>query len=236
MQTVTLSFFRFTSLRGRLWAFAQMQFAHRPLSALPGLGFYKLMGTGTGESFTPFPNFGVYAILATWPSEEHARAQIAEAEIFRRYRARAAENWTAYLDTIHASGKWDSRTPFEVNRGGPVPEPVAILTRASIRPSRLVDFWRHVPPISDQTGRENRLMFKLGMGEIPWVRQVTFSIWEDIDAMRTFAYRSPFHRDAAKRAQSRDWFSEDLFARFRILGVEGEWDGRPPVVLPAVAA
>lgn len=239
VQATSLSVFRFEGAGPRLWAFGQMGLARGALAAVPDLGFRKLFGTGSGESFRPRPNFGVYAILGTWPSEAVARARLAACEPFRRYRAHAAECFTVYLATVSARGAWDGQAPFaKAPEAGPA-EPVAVLTRASIRPAKALAFWRDAPDIDAQTAREPCLLFKLGMGEVPWIRQVTFSIWSDLEAMKGFAYRHPFHRDAARHARQRAWFSEELFARFRVLGAEGSWGGGDPlaahIAAPAAA-
>lgn len=229
MQTVSISFFRFKGLANHLWAFSQMQFARGPLSKVPGIGFHKLMGTGTGQGFTPIPNFSVYAVLATWPSMEHAKEQIKTASVFERYRQHSAENFTVYVKAYRSRGEWDGIAPFEVEEEPDNPSPLGILTRATIKPSSLVAFWKRAPAISVDVGEQDQIMFKIGMGEVPWFHQVTFSIWEDANAATQFAYRNPAHRDAAKDAMDKNWFSEYLFARFVVLGSEGQWGGKDPM-------
>ena len=83
------------------------------------------------------------------------------------------------------------------------------------------------------SANEPGLIFKLGMGEIPWVQQVTFSIWRDAKDMRKFAYRSGAHADAIRLAREGKWFKEDLFARFRIVASEGTWAGQKLSLEPA---
>ncbi len=229
MQVVTISFFRFGGLRNQLWAFSQMQFSRRPLRRIPGIGFSKLFGTGTRESFHPLPNFSVYCILATWPSEAHAKQQIAEHAVFQRYRAHSAENWTVYLSPVHSWGRWDGIEPFESGVSDQAPQPIGVLTRATVKLGHLHQFWKSVPDISDDTTKQDSLVFKMGMGEVPWVQQVTFSVWEDLETMRHFAYKSRFHRDAVKNARTLKWFKEELFARFTILDAEGHWNGGAPL-------
>ena len=62
---------------------------------LPGLRFYKLFGTGSGEGFTfifnPFLNSGVYAILAVWENKEFALQALESSTIFERYKNYSAE-------------------------------------------------------------------------------------------------------------------------------------------------
>jgi spheroidene monooxygenase len=92
-------------------------------------------------------------------------------------------------------------------------------------------FWRHTPDISETVRGETHLCFKIGMGEVPWLQQVTFSIWDDIEAMKAFAYRSRSHANAIRHVREGGYFKEELYARFRVLAAEGTWQGRD--VLPA---
>ena len=103
---VTISFFRFSRGFKRVWALYMMGRARFDMARVPGIGFWKLCGSGTGEGFTPLPNTAVYAILATWPDEETARKQTAKAAIFQRYRAQATEDWTIIMETASARGVW----------------------------------------------------------------------------------------------------------------------------------
>ena len=45
--------------------------------------------------------------------------------------------------------------------------------------------------------------------------------------IRRFAYESPGHRQAIARTRDARWFSEELFARFSILDIDGTIDGAP---------
>lgn len=226
-QTVSLSIFRFPGLVGRLWAFGQMALARRPLSRTPDIGFWKLCGSGIGEGFTPVPNTAVWAILATWPDAETARARVGSAPVFARYHARAAESWTVFLTPVSARGHWSGTAPFQATT---VPDsgPLAALTRATIKPRNAVRFWRRVPRISDVIGRDPNVAFKIGIGEVPWLHQVTFSIWPDARAMADFARTGP-HAEAIRAVHDEGWFSEDLYARFAIQSDTGTWNGASPL-------
>ena len=83
---VTISFFRFQGWGARFWALYMMGRARFLLPHVPGIGFWKLCGSGTGEGFTPVPNTAVYAILASWPDEATARKQITTSPVYGRYR------------------------------------------------------------------------------------------------------------------------------------------------------
>jgi spheroidene monooxygenase len=229
MQAVSLSFFRFEGVKEKAWAFGQMQFARPLLAAMPGIGFWKLFGSGTGEGFTPVPNLGAYAVMATWPGMDAARDAVAGGRAWRRYRDHASESCTVYMSAVSSRGRWDSRVPFEVTPAPELPSPIAVITRATLKKRYVLDFWRNTPGISVTVREQDRLRFKIGLGEVPWVQQVTFSIWDDPEAMKAFAYGSLSHADAIRGVRRNGWFKEELYARFRVLGTEGTWGGRPPL-------
>jgi len=231
MQTVTLSLFRFDSWFSRLWVLGQMGVARLPLRRVPGLQFWKLCGSGTGEGFTPRPNTAVWAILSAWDGPEAAQQGIRRAAPFTRWRARADESWTVFLQPYSARGEWAGVAPFRA-AGGPDAGPVAALTRACVKPSRALRFWRRVPDISARVGRDPNVMFKIGIGEVPLLHQVTFSIWPDAVRMADFA-RTGAHAEAIAAVRAQGWFSEELYARFRITGTLGKWGGADPLA-PAI--
>lgn len=226
-QVVSLSFFRFGALRWRLWAFAMMGFARGPMSRVADIGFWKLCGSGSGEGFTPLPNTAVYAILATWPNEQAARNATQNSAIFQRYRARSVEDWTILMSTNTARGAWSGKTPFAPSHQNPA-GPLAALTRATIKPSILTKFWRRVPNISKVIGADPNVVFKVGIGEVPWMHQVTFSIWPDAATMANFA-RTGHHAEAIKAVRQEGWFSEELYARFTLISDIGTWGGVSPL-------
>jgi spheroidene monooxygenase len=236
---VSLCLFRFSGIGNRLWALAQMGLARRPIARLPGVGFVKLMGAGTGEGFTPVPDTGVVAVLTTWPDLATAEAQVTESEPFRRYRARASEALTLHLSAISARGSWSGLAPFEPRAAADrAAGPVAALTRATIRPSVLMKFWGRVPQISERIGADPSVIFKIGVGEVPWLHQVTFSIWPDAATMAAFARADGPHAAAIRAVRAEGWFSEELYARFTVRAHSGSWGGADPLArqAPALAA
>jgi spheroidene monooxygenase len=224
---VTISFFRFSTARARLWALYMMGRARFDLPHVPGIGFWKLCGSGTGEGFTPLPNTAVYAILAAWPNEETARRQLTHARIFDRYRNRASEDWTVILETASARGHWSGLSFAQT--GKPIDGPLAALTRATVKPAVALKFWGRVPDISRMIGADRNVAFKIGIGEVPLLHQVTFSIWPDTKSMAAFARDSGPHAAAIRAVRDGNWFAEELYARFAILGEIGTWCGASPL-------
>ena len=227
IQTVTISFFQFNSRISRIWAFVQMGFARMYLSQITGLTFYKLFGTGSDEGFTfnfnPLTNSGVYAILAVWTNEQSARNSMLESKIFKKYKARSAQNWTIFLKPISVRGSWDGKVPFLPQNDNTSGQIVA-LTRATIKFTTLLKFWKKVPDVQQLIRSDKNVLFKIGLGEVPGRQQVTFSIWPSQSTMDTFARHNGAHAEAIKAVRRDKWFSEELYARFKIFDEIGAWE------------
>ena len=195
---------------------------------MPEVGFYKLVGSGTGEGFTPRPNTAVWGILATWPDAATARHRIETAPVYRRWQGKASESWTILLQPSSARGTWSGRQPFTATDGAD-DGPVVALTRATMRARTFLRFWGRVPDISAVIGADPNVIFKIGIGEVPLLHQVTFSIWPDAAAMANFARGDGPHGRAIAAVRAENWFAEELYARFRILEDWGTWGGKSPL-------
>lgn len=225
-QITTLTFFRYKGIRDQWWALRMMQFAHPHFLEVPGQLFYKLMGSGKGIGFNPWPDWSVYCLLQVWEEEEAADEFFQSAAIMDQYRSHTTSSWTLYMKTRKAHGSWSGAKPFAVSDKLDTDNPLlAVITRATIRKRKLWDFWRYVPtserPLYDHDG----LLYTKGIGEIPVVQMATFSLWKDQHALQRFAYRSPEHQEAIRRTRTRNWYKEELFARFQPYRSFGAWPG-----------
>jgi hypothetical protein len=229
-QQPPLATFSLFAFRGaaRAWAFAQMGLARPLVASAPGLRFWKLLGSGQGAGFSLRPNFSRYALFAVWETDEAARAFLADSDFARRYHARAEEVWTVRMRPVAAKGAWSGASPLHpldaASEG-----PVAVLTRATLRWRKLGAFWSAVPAASAALDRASGRIASIGVGEAPFVRQATFSLWASGESLRDYAYRDAAHVAAIRRTRDEDWYAEELFARFRPVGSEGAWDGRDPL-------
>jgi spheroidene monooxygenase len=224
-QIVAISFFRFEGVFQKLWAFSQMGFARKKLKKIKQISFFKLFGSGIGEGFTPYPNTSVYAILSVWNNLGEAENNIEEREIYENYRTHSIENWTVFLSPISSKGYWDKTNPFKPNKNEfkKKDHMLAALTRATIKPKIMLKFWSKVPAISKVIGNDKNVLFKMGLGEIPWFHQVTFSIWPNAKTMADFARKDGPHAKAIKSVREGNWFSEELYARFEVKKAIGKW-------------
>ena len=105
----TLTFFKYTNWLSKIWAFGMMQFAHSYLSEQSGIQFYKLMGSGKGKGFNPFPDWSTYALLIVWKDERSANDFFQNAELFQKYKNRTAERWTIFMKSILARGSCQTK-------------------------------------------------------------------------------------------------------------------------------
>jgi len=89
-------------------------------------------------------------------------------------------------------------------------------------------FRRAAPAVAAELANQEGLRLAVGVGERPWGRQGTFSVWESADRLVDFA-RAPRHAAVVARTNAEGWYTEELFARFAVLRAVGTVDGRDPL-------
>ena len=198
--------------------------------------FTKLLGTGSGRTFrVRDADLRHWALLATWADDASAAA-FDNSPTARGWRQIADEQLAVHMAPVRSRGLWSRRAPFGPAGHGPSrdtkpstdAEPVASITRARIRPTKIRTFWRAVPPVSRDLHSVDGLRLAIGIGEAPLGLQGTFSLWRDADALTAFAHGREAHRTVIRRTTREDWYAEELFARFRVLSVRGTYRGRTP--------
>lgn len=222
-QVTTLTFYKYTSLKEKLWAFGMMQLAHAPLKKVDGLQFYKLLGSGK-ENFNPRPDWSVYGLLQVWKNEAVAQDYFQNHNLNARYVKHSSHQLTFYLKNIKAHGLWSGQNPFETNDSLNTANPyIAVITRATIKISMLKKFWDYVPTSQKDLVNNPNLLFTAGVGERPVTQMATFSVWDDEQALKKFAYRGKNHRNAVQQTQALQWYKEELFTRFQTYEITGSW-------------
>jgi hypothetical protein len=200
---------------------------HRlPLLFRKNIHFSKTLGCGKGGTFSKTPDWQQWGLLVVMNDEELTNIndqkelqQKAYGNFIRGWwKFFGCETWTVLLQPIEAHGSWDGKQAF-----GPLPAKsdyegrIAVLTRATIRPSKRSRFWEHVEAVSNDMRKADGFRFSVGIGESPWLRQATFSIWDSKEQMKQFAYKMPRHTDVIQKTRKENWYSEDMFVRFKVL-------------------
>lgn len=202
----------------------------RSVRRLPGLQFAKLMGTGSGETFTTRDADPTHwALLTTWVDVDAAR-RFDDSRVCQAWNSASDERLAIMMRPLVTRGKWSGRDPFAVPDTKAGPGPIAAITRARIKPRMWTKFWTSVPPVSLDLRSDPGVLFTLGIGEAPVGLQGTFSIWRDAKAISDFAYRRPAHAEVIKRTHELDWYAEEMFTRFQVDSVSGTYNGQGVVV------
>ena len=213
----TLIIARYPKYSG-VFGFLSMMIFHLPLYFNKKIRFYKLMGSGRNGTFDKHPDLNQWALLFTAEDVITKAPQF----IYNYLRFFNCDIKELLLQPIEGHGLWDKKKVFgELSKQTDHNGSIAVLTRATIKLNRLNNFWKNVAPVASKMADTNGLIISYGIGEIPWIKQATFSIWQDKNAMKNFAYRMKEHTNVIHKTRSEDWYKEELFVRFRILAVKG---------------
>lgn len=227
-QITTISIFRFHGLHAA-WMFAQMGLSLSAFRKVSGLSFFRLLGSGGKDGFSKMLNPNVYAFLGVWDSEIYAREFFKESPLYKNFEGHASEAWTVFMENAKAHGSWAGFSPFkdfQPYSGGVV----AVITRATIKLNYLRKFWSYVPAVSGQLENQDGLIFSIGIGEYPWLMQATFSLWQDYQSLKDYAYKSRHHSEVVRKTRELEWYSEELFANFIPFETNGTWEGKNPLI------
>lgn len=218
------------------FALLAMAAFHFPLFFKKKIPFYKLMGCGKNGTFDKIPDLQQWAILTVRDNETIPEGKDYLKTLYGSFISKwvllfQCEVFTFYLQPIKGHGTWDGKQPFEYVQSGNLDksEVVATLTRATIRISKLKYFWQNVASAANSMVKANGFIFSAGVGEIPWIKQATFSIWTSEEAMTKFAYGTMAHANIVKKTRKEKWYSEDMFVRFKILAHTGNIKGIDPL-------
>jgi hypothetical protein len=199
-----------------------MAIFHLCLWANKSVSFYKLMGCGKNGTFDKIPDLNQWALLLVKPSALATDKNVFPSLILFWWKIFRCEKWTLELHPIEGHGTWDGKHCF-----GILPKQtdydgvIAVLTRATIRTSKLMDFWKNVDSVAHQMAGTDGFITSVGIGEIPWIKQATFSIWQNKSSMKTFAYQMKEHAAVIRKTNQEKWYSEDMFVRFKIVASHG---------------
>jgi len=188
------------------------------------------MGSGKNGTFDKTPDWRQWAIMAVHKKTVADSLNDSDANTFLQnnlgsfipfyWRLFQCQTTTYILQPIEGHGLWDGKEVF-----GKLPKQtdyegqIAILTRATIRLKKLKSFWANVDGVANRMAGAPGFVTSYGIGEMPLVKQATFSIWQSKKHMKDFAYTMKEHAEVVRKTHQEKWYSEDMFVRFKVLGV-----------------
>ena len=124
-----------------------MGFAPSKFQQNESLKFFKLLGTGGGKGFSLWPDFNTYAFLGVWDNKKSADYFLSHNLLIQKFYQKSSTYRTIKMLPVKSHGLWSGQNPFKeqnspTNISG---FPVAVITRATLRPNRLIEFWKSVP-------------------------------------------------------------------------------------------
>jgi spheroidene monooxygenase len=220
------------------WGWLRLVAGANPYKEVPGLTMVKVMGSGHAGGFSLRPSATHQGLICTFSHLDLA-LKFLESPAVQAYRSRARECWTGLMSVQSARGHWDKQawqtsTPQALGDSGQAalqsaasnPGPFAVLTRASIVPTKAMAFWRYAPAAQADLDQSPGCLLAMGLGEAPLVRQCTFSVWQDTASMLNYAHQGA-HQVASAAAYKHQFFSESLFVRMQVLQMSGVWKAQP---------
>jgi heme-degrading monooxygenase HmoA len=198
------------------------------LPRVPGLVFWRLLGTGAGDNTGRGADLSRSALFAVWDDDANLDAFLSDHALAARWR-RAEQSWHVRLRSIGGHGTWKGFDPLAGLDEGSADGPVAIITRANVRRHSWKAFGRASEVVDAELHRAPGLIDVVGIGETPVGALATFSLWESLAAARDFAYKMPDHVEVMRRTRAEDWYAEEMFARFEPYASIGTWNGRDPL-------
>ena len=213
-----------------LFGFFSMAVFHFYLRRNKNIFFYKLMGSGKNGTFDVQPDLRQWAILCVFKNDISTRVAVDNLYgnfIASWWKKLQCEVMTVALQPIEGHGKWDGSECF-----GALPKTsayeglIAVLTRASIRLSKVKSFWKNVSDAAQAVHNADGFITSFGIGEVPWIKQATFSVWQSKEAMKAYAYKQRSHQQVIQKTRKEAWYSEEMFVRFKILWTSGTVNGK----------
>lgn len=217
--------------------FFSMMFFRIALYLKKDIRFNKLMGTGKNGEFSIHPDLKQWVIFSVHqkPHSDQVDVALLIKALYGKFvswyiRSFAKETVVICLNPIKGHGTWDGDSLFEYTETSvQIETPIAVITRASVRLNRLRAFWKHVPIVAQAMKQAEGLLFTFSIGEVPWIKQATFSIWENTQSMQSFAYKQTAHKDVIRKTHQEKWYSEEMFIRFQIRFIRGNYPSLEPL-------
>jgi len=207
------------------FAFIGMAILRFPLYLNQKCHFWKLLGSGKNASVDLPPDFKHWGVLSCWENQDDFNEFYQKSFVMKWLSLFKKDEFTILLNPLSSHGLWSGIQPFKVDKTEEHYGRIAVITRATIKCSKIKEFQQNIKKAADAMRNAPGFIVAAGIGEAPFFRQATFSVWENTEAMKNYAYKNLAHSDVIKLTRARKWYSEELFARFEIIDSWGALNG-----------
>ncbi len=207
-----------------LWGWSRYVIGRFSMIGVPGLRFFKILGSGHEAGFGLRPSGSRQGLFCVFDDDAAAESFLDASPVSAAYRSHSREHLSVVLRPFASRGTW-AGTALPASVPAPADGPIAALTRASIRPAAAWSFWRRAPAAEASLQNAPGCLLAAGLGEAPLFRQATFSVWDSVQSMDAYA-RSGAHLQAIQAAHAQRYFAESMFVRFVPQRLRGVWKGR----------
>ena len=211
-------------LSSKISGILRLMFARLGLWKTPGLKFYKHMGSGKNGGFSIHPSGTHQALFCVFQDNASLEQFYQSSRLIRWYRSHAQDFFSVKLKAYSIKGQWSGFAPH-ITAQAPSSGPIVSITRASIKPLNCLQFWSKETAAESSLEQTSGCIIAAGIGEAPFFRQATFTIWESQAAMDQYA-RQGAHQAAIRASMSGNYFSESMFSRYQPFDAFGSWKGR----------
>ena len=101
--------------------------------------FIKLLGTGSKEGFSVFPDFSNYILISAWENDKDREQFIKTHKVISNITDKCYERTEIKIDPYESKGSWNNSNPFD-NKSDYKNEKILIITRARVRFKKMLDF------------------------------------------------------------------------------------------------
>ena len=173
-----------------------------------GQGFFKLLGTGSKNGFSVFPDFSNYVMISSWKDDSDRKAFLEKNKIMTTILDKCHERIEIKIDPYEFKGSWNEINPFKNDssyKGGKI----LIITRARVKFKKILEFIISTSKASKSIKNHSGALYYKGVGELP--------IIETEDKMKLYAYNNSDHMKIISKSRKRRWYSEELFVRCNVI-------------------
>jgi hypothetical protein len=186
----------------------------------------KVLTAPLSSAVLPRPTLAELGLIASWEDDEHVDRFLADPALAGPF----ASGWHVRMRPLRVFGAWP-KMPGLPEKPLPVDddEPVVVLTLGRPRFSRLHTFLPTSARAEAAIDGAAGLLASTGFAHPPRLVS-TFSVWQTVAAMRTYAHDAAgAHMAAVRGDRDVGFHHESAFIRLRPYFTAGSWRGRDPL-------